>query len=312
MGATSSWRSHPFPGLDPARSRARGARPGRIRCFSGRPTGCWSQPPGVAGEHLIDFDRQGHHELDGHAVDWQVTLRVFRYKQDDTPPRFDQFVVEVKPDEYVIDAIERVWADQDRSLVFRHACHHGACGACGMRINGHEKLPCSIAIRSITSDGGTLTLEPLRNLPVIADLLVDMAPFYRRMEQVHFARFATPNRSSRRLGAGPPSTLFPCSDTRTAWSAACASRTSDLRNRSGVLGPAALAALARMIEEPRGGVDVEALWRLADSEHGCWRCHTAFECSAVCPNGVDPARLITALRRQGARNGLSRVFRPWR
>jgi succinate dehydrogenase / fumarate reductase iron-sulfur subunit len=246
-------------------------------------------------------------------MDWQVTLRVFRYKQDDAPPRFDQFVVEVNRDEYVIDAIERVWAEQDRSLVFRHACHHGACGACGMRINGHEKLPCSIAIRSITSDGGTLTLEPLRNLPVISDLLVDMAPFYGRMELVHFTpiRNAEPviEEATGRPAPQPALALRfeDCLECGLCFSA-CPIAGTDPE----YLGPAALAALARMVEEPRGGVDVDALRRLASGEHGCWRCHTAFECSGVCPTGVDPARYITALRRRGAKDRLSRVFRPWR
>lgn len=244
---------------------------------------------------------------------WQVTLRVFRYKQDGTPPRFDLFVVEVKPDEYVIDAIERAWAEQDRGLVFRHACHHGACGACGMRINGHERLPCSTAIQSITIDGGTLKLEPLRNLPVISDLLVDMAPFYERMERVHFTpiRIAEPiiEETSGRpaLQPSPVVRFEDCLECGMCFSACPISGTDPE-----YLGPAALAALARMIEEPRQGVDIGALRQLADGEHGCWRCHTAFECSEVCPVGVDPARSIGALRRQVASDGLGRMFRPWR
>jgi succinate dehydrogenase / fumarate reductase iron-sulfur subunit len=248
-----------------------------------------------------------------HAMDWHVTVRVFRYKQDGAPPRFDRFVVEVKPDEYVIDAIERVWAEQDRSLVFRHACHHGACGACGMRINGREKLPCITAIRSITIDGGTLSLEPLRNLPVISDLLVDMAPFYERMERVHFTAIRIAEPVIEETSGRPAPQLAPvwrfenCLECGLCFSACPISGTDP-----GYLGPAALAALARMIDEPRGGVDVDSLRQLADSEHGCWRCHTAFECSEVCPTGVDPARSIGALRRQAANDGLGRMFRPWR
>lgn len=244
---------------------------------------------------------------------WHVTFRVFRYKQDGVLPRFDVFVVKVKPDEYVIDAIERIWAEQDRSLVFRQACHHGACGSCGMRIDGHERLPCTIAIRSITTDGGTLTLEPLRNLPVISDLLVDMAPFYERMERVHFTpiRIAEPvlEETSGRPALQPSRALRfeDCLECGLCFSA-CPIPGTDPE----YLGPAALAAIARMIQEPRDGVDPDALLRLADSEHGCWRCHTAFECSEVCPTGVDPARSIVALRRQTAGDGLGGLLRPWR
>ena len=74
---------------------------------------------------------------------WQVKFRIFRYKQDGSQPHFDTFDIEAKPDEYVLDVVERIWAEQDRSLTFRHACHHAACGACGMRLNGREKLACT-------------------------------------------------------------------------------------------------------------------------------------------------------------------------
>jgi succinate dehydrogenase / fumarate reductase iron-sulfur subunit len=246
-------------------------------------------------------------------MSWHLTFRVFRYRQDGVSPRFDVFAVEVQPGEYVIDAIERIWAEQDRSLVFRQACHHGACGSCGMRINGHEKLPCSIAIRSITTDGGTLTLEPLRNLPVISDLLVDMAPFYERMERVHFTPVRTAEPILDEASGTPAPQPSPvlrfedCLECGLCFSACPISGTDPE-----YLGPAALAAIARMILEPRRGVDIDGLRRLADGEHGCWRCHTAFECSEVCPTGVDPARSIAALRRQMAGDGLGRLFRRWR
>jgi len=61
-------------------------------------------------------------------VKWTVTFQVYR-KKAGASPYFDDFKLEVDPDEYVLDAIERIWAFHDRTLVFRHACHHSACGA---------------------------------------------------------------------------------------------------------------------------------------------------------------------------------------
>ena len=68
---------------------------------------------------------------------WNITLRIHRQKGQE-PSHFDDFPLEVDPDEYVLDAVERVWAFHDRSLCFAHACHHSTCGACGMRVNGAE------------------------------------------------------------------------------------------------------------------------------------------------------------------------------
>src|SRR5271157_4429225 len=95
---------------------------------------------------------------------WNITLKVHRQKQDETP-HFDEFNMEVDPDEYVLDAVERVWAFKDRTVCFRHACHHSTCGACGMRVNNAEKLTCITYIRDVTQDGGTIKVEPLRNFP---------------------------------------------------------------------------------------------------------------------------------------------------
>ncbi len=112
---------------------------------------------------------------------WSVTLRIYRQKGS-MPAHYDEFQLEVDPDEYVLDAIERIWAYQDRSLIFRHACHHSTCGACGMRVNGAEKLTCITPIRQVGRDGGTIRVEPLRNFPLVSDLAVDMSVFYQRME----------------------------------------------------------------------------------------------------------------------------------
>src|SRR5664279_4029021 len=114
---------------------------------------------------------------------WTVTFQVFR-KKGGEPAHYDDFKLEVNPDEYVLDGVERVWANHDRTVVFRHACHHSTCGACGMRVNGVEKLTCITPIRDVTSDGGVVRVEPLRNFPVVSDLAVDMGKLYTQMDEV--------------------------------------------------------------------------------------------------------------------------------
>ena len=86
---------------------------------------------------------------------WNITLRISRRKGDE-PAHWQDFKMDVDPDEYVLDAVERVWAFHDRSLTFRHACHHSTCGACGMIVNGIEKLTCITPIRLVTQNGGVL------------------------------------------------------------------------------------------------------------------------------------------------------------
>jgi succinate dehydrogenase / fumarate reductase iron-sulfur subunit len=216
---------------------------------------------------------------------WNVNFRVFRFKRDAGLPRYDTFLLEIGPDETVLDGLEKIWAFQDRSLAFRHACHHASCGTCGMRINGMEKLACIVAIHEVTRDGGTVLCEPLRSFPLVSDLVVDVGQFFRKLEQADFEII----RNAEPLQHAQEEVL-----TRFGL---CVSACPVAASDELYLGPAALAASWRMVEEPRSA-DVPRVLANTDQEHGCWRCHAAFECSEVCPSNVDPAAGIMALRRE--------------
>jgi succinate dehydrogenase / fumarate reductase iron-sulfur subunit len=236
---------------------------------------------------------------------WNIMLKIYRQKANE-PAHFDRFDLEVNPDEYVLDAVERVWAFRDRSLCFRHACHHSTCGACGMRVNEAEKLTCVTSIREVTHDGGTLKLEPLRNFPVISDLAVDMGSLYRRMEAVDACSVLPVPEAEIE---NPPSTWQPedhqylrladCIECGLCISACPAASTS-----AGYLGPAVLAGA-----QANGLKRNPELLQMIDGEDGVWRCHSAFECTAVCPSYVDPGRRIMDLRTQVISERIKRLFR---
>jgi succinate dehydrogenase / fumarate reductase iron-sulfur subunit len=235
---------------------------------------------------------------------WTVTYVLHRQK-DQMPPHFGQYTLEVSPDEYVLDGVERIWAFHDRSLTFRHACHHSTCGACGMRVNGTEKLTCITRIRDVTHDGGTIKVEPLRNFPVISDLAVNMAPLYAAMERIGFRQVVPLAAADSQAVALPPGAaddgalrLVDCIECGLCLSACPVAATAP-----NYLGPAALAALQH------GCLDSDAsLADLADSQDGVWRCHNAFECTAVCPSFVEPARWIMAARKRMVGRRLRRLF----
>jgi len=233
------------------------------------------------------------------STKWNVTFQVYRQKARKAP-YFQEFQMEVDPDEYVLDAIERIWAFKDRSLVFRHACHHSVCGACGMRLNGVEKLTCITLFRQVTHDGGSLKVEPLRNFPVVSDLLVDMSAFYRRMEAVGFKQVAP-------LSEAPLIEGIPAKNGKTAATTGddllrlvdciecgmCISACPVAATTPDYLGPAVLAAAQQTGVEHNPQV-----LQMVDSAGGVWRCHSAYECTAVCPANVEPAWRIMDLRKR--------------
>ena len=73
----------------------------------------------------------------------KITFKILRYKPGHIdPPRYQEFTIEIAPDKSVLDGLEQIRREQDNTLMYRHSCHHSACGTCACRINGEEKLTC--------------------------------------------------------------------------------------------------------------------------------------------------------------------------
>ena len=213
-----------------------------------------------------------------------VTLRIWRTHNAST-----DHTVSVPEGSYVIDAIERVYAQPDSGLVWRHACHHASCGSCGVRINGVEKLPCVTSLAEYPPDQ-PITLQPLAHLPRIADLLVDFAPFFERMRAIGMP-ILREDETATTLDNRHDLRFENCIECGL-----CVSACPAMANPR-FMGPAALAAAERLLQEPRGA-DLASLLQRVDATTGIWSCRSSYQCSAVCPNGVDPAGAIIRLRQR--------------
>lgn len=231
---------------------------------------------------------------------WKITLEILRQREGQ-PAHFQSFQIEVEPDEYVLDCIERVWAFHDRSLTFRHACHHSTCGACGMRVNGVEKLTCITPIHQVTHPDGILRIEPLRNFPILSDLVVDVSNFFRRMESTGLCSIS--NLESTQIPNTPQlaiQQLIDCIECGLCVSACPAANTS-----AAYLSPAVLAAAQQVYHQTQS----PRVMQLVNCADGLWRCHSAYECSAVCPSNVDPAWRIMDMRRTAVSHHLRNIFK---
>jgi succinate dehydrogenase / fumarate reductase iron-sulfur subunit len=215
-------------------------------------------------------------------------FRVFRYKRGDDP-RFDEFDVPVDERTTVLEALRWIQLHRDPTLALRHSCFHASCGTCGLRVNGREVLGCVTMVRDL---GTRATVEPLANIPVLTDLVVDMDEFFARFPEelgaVRSSGFL--NQAAVPDGIEGYTRFEDCIECGLCLSACPVSATSDE-----YVGPAALAAAQRLLEEPRGA-DPERILDWADDPVGAWRCHAAFECTEACPSGVEPAARIMALR----------------
>jgi succinate dehydrogenase / fumarate reductase iron-sulfur subunit len=224
-----------------------------------------------------------------------VHLRISRLRAGDRKPHFEEFDCTPEPGATVLDVLIEIRRNRDPSLVLRHSCMHASCGTCGVRINGREALACDTKVAGITAP--TIDVGPLANQRPVADLATDMVDFYARFEAVGFPLVRSAEAAA---GAEPPEgvkayTRFEnCIECGLCLSACPISRT----DRS-YLGPAALAAAARVADEPRGQ-PLGPVFALTAEPDSVWRCRDAMQCTAVCPSAVDPARALLGLRRRVA------------
>jgi succinate dehydrogenase / fumarate reductase iron-sulfur subunit len=175
-----------------------------------------------------------------------------------------------------------------------------------MVVNGLEKLTCITPLREVTQDGGVLRVEPLRNFPVVSDVVVDMGSFYSRMEQVK-AKSVLPSEEAGRIG-GPVAAEKETESIRLSdciECGLCMSACPIMAATPTYLGPAVLAGA-----QQRDVSKDPALLALVDSEDGVWRCHSAYECTAVCPSHVEPGWRIMDLRKQVIKERFRRLFNP--
>jgi len=243
---------------------------------------------------------------------------VSRRRSGDREPHFDDFEIEIGPDDTVLDALLRIRRTREPTLVVRHSCMHASCGTCGVRINGREALACDTKVEAISPEPPKpidpaapikpikpIKLEPLANQRHVADLATDMVDFYARFDAVGLPLVRNAEVAP---GVEPPAELKAFGRFENCIECGlCLSACPIARTNHDYIGPAALAAAARVVEEPRGR-DLGVVLAIAAEPDSVWRCRDAMECSVVCPSAVEPALALFTLRRHIAANGARRFF----
>ena len=206
----------------------------------------------------------------------------------------------------LLDGLIWIQRNSDPTLAFRCACRVGMCGTCGVVVNGREGLACRTMARDLL-DGGA-RVEPMRHMPVVRDLVTDGSDFYAKLRQ---ATPAAPNPSDGvRLAVVDPETperraVDP--QRECIYCGLCYSACTVAGLDEEFLGPAALnRAFLAVLDERSGSAD-ETLDAVAN-ERGLWRCHTMFECEAVCPKGISPTLAIQQLKRRAIGRKFRRLF----
>jgi succinate dehydrogenase / fumarate reductase iron-sulfur subunit len=237
----------------------------------------------------------------------RLTFAIQRFNPEcDVHPHEEEYRLEVGRGTTVLDGLIRIKNEQDGTLSFRYSCRSAICGSCAMTINGAEKLACRTSVRKEWERQSGITVEPLRNLPVIKDLVVDMSSFWGKVRSV------TPwLTTTSEAAAGRQLTLLPGgyqfhNVEACIMCAACVAACTSHEVSRGFLGPAALAKADRFLADPRES-DAAKRRRLLELEKpdGIWDCTRCNFCVQVCPKDVRPMEAIIRLRRAAIEIGLT-------
>src|SRR5471032_222479 len=232
----------------------------------------------------------------------QFTLRLRRYNPESgEAPYWDEHTVELEPHRSVLEAILQARDRFDGSIGIRCSCRQAICGSCGVRVNGEPALACHTHLDAAKRGArdGVIEIEPMGNMPVLKDLIVDMdavhwkkiqrvTPWLLNKEPVPEREYIVPHENM--VDITQPMACIQCG--------ACVSDCLSMEIDPLFIGPAALAKAYRFVGDPRDAEHFERLKDLSEDEHGIYDCTHCFNCIDACPKDVAPMSQIMRLRRK--------------
>ena len=233
----------------------------------------------------------------------EYTIRLRRFDPEAGQGSYwQEFKVALEGHRSVLDAILKVRDEVDGSIGIRCSCLQAICGSCGVRISGKPGLACHThvarAARAAPEGSRVITVEPMGNMPVIKDLIVDMdAVHWKKIHRVTPWLINKEPVPEREYVVPPESMLDITQSVACIQCGACVSDCLSMEVDPGVIGPAQFAKAYRFVGDPRDAQQYERLQDLAEDPHGIYDCTHCWMCIDACPKDVAPMSQIMRLRR---------------
>jgi len=217
-----------------------------------------------------------------------VEFRIQRFDPQNKRRYMSTYKVPVYKGTTILEGFQYIKDNLDETLTFRHSCRMGICGSCGINVNGKPMLACYTQVLDLGVD--SVTLEPLSNMPVVKDLVVDIQPFFDTFKKIKtflikpeaelnkFTEFVQAPLDLKKYWD-----LTLCTKCSICYSACPAS----IDER--FLGPSTLTANYRFITDSRDEGFNERLKPMADN---IWLCTSCNSCTMFCPKLVNCSNAI--------------------
>ena len=222
-----------------------------------------------------------------------LTLRIRRFNPEvRTDPWWDEFTVTAEPTDRLLDALHEVKWHHDGTLALRRSCAHGICGSDAMLIDGRNELACKVLVKEVLPK---VTVEPIRGLPVLKDLIVDMDAFFEGYKAVLPYLVNDTEPGDRERLQSPEERKRYDDTTKCILCAACTTSCPIFWGDEKYIGPAAIVNAHRFIFDSRDEAAEERLDILSEKT-GVFRCRTTFNCTEACPRGIKVTRAIQEVK----------------
>ncbi|MEJ2741003.1 MAG: succinate dehydrogenase iron-sulfur subunit [Gammaproteobacteria bacterium] len=226
-----------------------------------------------------------------------LKVKIYRYDSEcEAKPHFQDYEIDTEGKDLMVLDVLMLAKEKDSTLAFRRSCREGVCGSDGMNMNGKNGFASITAQSDVMKPGQPLTIRPLPGLPVMKDLVVDMAPFYRQYEKVKpYLLNDTPPPARERLQS--PEERDKLDGLYECILCACCTTScpSFWWNPDKFVGPAGLLQAYRFLVDSRDTATAERLSGLEDP-FSVFRCRGIMNCVNVCPKGLNPTRAIGHIR----------------
>ena len=223
-----------------------------------------------------------------------LTLKIRRYNPEvSEEPWWDEFTVQMEPTDRLLDALHEVKWRHDGTLALRRSCAHGICGSDAMLINGRNALACKVLVQDVAPKA---TVEPIRGLAVLKDLIVDMEPFFEGYKSVLPFLVNDEGEPDKERRQSPEERARFDDTTKCILCAACTTSCPIFWGDDEYVGPAAIVNAHRFIFDSRDRGDRERL-KILSEKTGVFRCRTTFNCTDACPRGIQVTKAIQEVKR---------------
>jgi succinate dehydrogenase / fumarate reductase iron-sulfur subunit len=223
-----------------------------------------------------------------------ITVRVRRYNPEVREESWwDEWEISMEPNDRLLDALHHIKWYKDGTLALRRSCAHGICGSDAMLINGRNALACKVLVKDVAPK---VSVEPIRGLRVLKDLIVDMDTFFDGYKKVLPYLINDEGEPDRERLQSPEDRAKFDDTTKCILCAACTTSCPIFWGDGDYIGPAAIVNAHRFVNDSRDHGARERL-KILSERTGVFRCKTTFNCTEACPRGIHVTKAIQEVKR---------------